>query len=263
MMDHAIAGAAARTLWHAWSEAGVIEGLSEACRPTTRAEGYAVQSAWLALAGRPVAGWKIAATSLAGQAHIGVDGPLAGPILADRVHPSGSAVSLAGNRMRLAEVEFAFRIARSLPPRAAPYQAAEVIDAVDALLPSIELPDSRFVEVARAGAPQLIADCACAWRFVPGIPADDSWRSLDLSTQTATADVGGRYGREGVGSNVLGDPRTALTWLVNELSAHGRTLEAGQFVTTGTCLAPLPVQEGDHLRVDFGKLGKVDVRFIE
>lgn len=261
MIDDKAARAAARTLWDAWAKAQAIDELPEHCRPATRADGYSIQSAWLALAGGAAAGWKIAATSLAGQTHIGVDGPLAGRILADRVHEPGAAVSMSGNRMQLAEVEFAFRIGRTLPPRETPYRESEVLEAVDALLPAIELPDSRYTVVEQAGAAQLIADNACAWRFVAGKPADDSWRSLDLASHTVLADMGGRYRREGVGRNVLGDPRTALTWFVNELSAHGLSLEAGQFVTTGTCLAPLPVEAGDHLRADFGVLGQVDVRF--
>jgi 2-keto-4-pentenoate hydratase len=148
-----------------------------------------------------------------------------------------------------------------LAPREAPWRSEELVDAVEALLPAIELPDSRFASVDRAGAPQLIADNACAWRFAGGQPAPESWRKLDLSACTVRADVGGRYQREGLGANVLGDPRLALAWLANELSAQGVALEAGQVVTTGTCLAPLQVQPGDHLQVDFGELGRIDLRF--
>ena len=42
----------------------------------------------------------------------------------------------------------------------------------------------------------------------------------------------------GTGANVLGDPRVALTWLVNELAAHGMGLQVGEVVTTGTCIIP-------------------------
>jgi 2-keto-4-pentenoate hydratase len=69
--------------------------------------------------------------------------------------------------------------------------------------------------------------------------------------------VGERLEREGVGSNVLGDPRQALTWLANELSTLGITLASGQTVTTGTCLIPLEVNPGDRVSVDFGVLGQV------
>ncbi len=69
-----------------------------------------------------------------------------------------------------------------------------------------------------------------------------------------------RLERDGVGQNVLGDPRDALAWLVNELSSLGITLHAGEMVTTGTCLVPLPIAPGDLVEADFGVLGQVSVR---
>jgi 2-keto-4-pentenoate hydratase len=59
---------------------------------------------------------------------------------------------------------------------------------------------------------------------------------------------------------VLGDPRVALTWLANELSSLGIILRAGQVVTTGTCLVPLEIAPGDHVRMNFGVLGRVECR---
>ena len=65
---------------------------------------------------------------------------------------------------------------------------------------------------------------------------------------------------DGIGANALGDPVEALVWLVNELSQHGRTLEAGQFVTTGVCTVPIPVVPGDVVTVDYGWVGSLGVR---
>jgi 2-keto-4-pentenoate hydratase len=72
---------------------------------------------------------------------------------------------------------------------------------------------------------------------------------------------GNTWRREGSGAAVLGDPRVALTWLVNELSGLGITLEAGQFVTTGTCMTPLEIEPGDSASADFGVLGQISMRF--
>ena len=66
-------------------------------------------------------GWKIAATSEAGQKHINVAGPMAGRILAETVIPDGGTASMAGNEMRVAEPEFAFRMRTDLPARSTPY----------------------------------------------------------------------------------------------------------------------------------------------
>lgn len=261
MLDQPAIDEAAEILWQAWTSRASIDDLPPRCQPSARAEGYRVQSALLDRSGATAWGWKIAATSQAGQQHIGVDGPLGGRLYGAQIHRNGDSISLEGNRMRVAEVEFAFRMGQTLPPRQAPWTIEEVFLAVDALLPAIEIPDSRFARFEQAGAAQLIADNACAWRFAAGDPAPALWRSMDLSRWIAEADVGGRYQREGIGSNVLGDPRGALVWLVNELSAHGIALEAGQVVTTGTCLAPLPIEPGDKVSVDFGALGGLELSF--
>ena len=112
----------------------------------------------------------------------------------------------------------------------------------------------------RSGAAQLIADNACAHYFVLGPAAPESWRELDLSTHALKGEVVGKLARDGVGANVLGDPRIALTWVANELSSLGITLRAGQVVTTGTCVVPLEIAPGDHVRMDFGVLGRVECR---
>lgn len=252
---------AAQTLWQHWNNATQLEALPAECRPQTRAEGYAIQAAFAQLVGQPVVGWKIAATSLAGQQHIGVDGPLAGRLFAHRVLLGGATLSLTGIAMRLAEAEFTFRFRDALPKRDEAYTVEEVLAAVDTLHPAIEIPDSRFLAVARAGAPQLIADDACASWFLLGEAATADWRNLDLAAHPVTAYRNEALAGQGSGANVLGDPRIALTWIANELSRYDEGLQAGQFVTTGTCMAPMPIALGDHLRVDFGVLGAIDVSF--
>jgi 2-keto-4-pentenoate hydratase len=108
-----------------------------------------------------------------------------------------------------------------------------VLDAVDTLHPAIEIADSRFADFASAGEAQLIADNACAHLFVLGASTQASWRALDLFEQRPVITLGTqRY--IGLGKNVLGDPRVALTWLANGLRLLGITLRAGQVVTTGT-----------------------------
>jgi 2-keto-4-pentenoate hydratase len=206
-----------------------------------------------------VFGWKIAATSAAGQKHIGVDGPLAGALLAARLHRNGATVPLGNSLMCVAEAEFAFRLARDLPARTAPYTQDEVMAAVDALHPAIELPDSRYADFVHAGAPQLLADCACANYFVLGEAVAADWRTVDLSKHAVRAYVDAQLVQQGSGANVLGDPRIALTWIANELGANGRALRAGQIVTTGTSVVPVAIKVASQVRADFGVFGAVEV----
>lgn len=249
------------TLWGLWRHGQRIAALPAQIRPTTREEGYAIQALLEGRSAHPLYGWKIAATSVAGQRHIGVDGPLAGRLLRERVRESGSELVLGANHMKVAEPEFAFRMGGTLAARAAPYVLNEVMAAVETLHPAIELPDSRFDDFSKVGAAQLIADNACAHDFVLGPAARAEWRSEDLAEHAVSGTVSGKLRREGKGANVLGDPRAALTWLANELSRLGIALAAGQIVTTGTCVVPLPIEPADHVFADFGTLGSVELRF--
>ncbi|PUE19809.1 hydratase [Limnohabitans sp. MMS-10A-160] len=256
---------AAQVIWSHWQSGQVLSALPEACRPQTAQQGYAAQAQLPGVAGRSVVGWKIAATSTNGQAHINVSGPLAGRLLSGQVFESGASVPSAGNRMRVAEPEFAFAMGQDLPPQSAPYTQDQVMAAVATLHPAIEVPDSRMEPFTAAGQAQLLADNACARHFVLGPAAPDLWRTVDLSTYPVHAHLAHnaqtRYAREGTGGNVLGDPRIALTWLANQLSSLGITLQKGQVVTTGTCMVPLEIEPGDTATADYGALGRVSMTF--
>ena len=260
MLDESQIAAASRTLQQHWRAGTKLGNLDPLQRPRNRAEGYAIQAEIERASAGKLFGWKIAATSEAGQKHINVAGPMAGRILSETVIADGGTAPLAGNDMRVAEPEFAFRMAIDLPPRPCPYAVAEVLDAVARLHPAIEIPDSRFADVVSAGEAQIIADNACAHLLVLGAPTEADWRALDLVEEKPVITLRGQH-YVGHGRNVLGDPRIALTWLVNELRELGVTLRAGEVVTTGTCHPPLPIQPGDLVEADFGSLGKVSVAF--
>jgi 2-keto-4-pentenoate hydratase len=259
-MNDASLQAASDLLYEHWMQGSVISGLPVDIRPTTREEGYAIQARLDERSRNPVYGWKIAATSAAGQAHIGVDGPIAGRILAERVIPCAGVIPAGPNHMAVAEIEFAFRMGRDLDPRPEGFSVEEVLAAVETLHVAIEIPDSRYEDFAHVGAPQLIADNACAHYFIAAEASTADWRSIDLVAHRVIGRIEGKVEQEGSGANVLGDPRIALTWLANELSSLGITLQKGQTVTTGTCIPPLAISSGDLVTADFGSLGTATVR---
>ena len=256
-----MANGAADLIWQLWNAGEVIDDLPLDLKPRTRTDGYAIQAVLEDLSKRPLFGWKIAATSKAGQEHIGVSGPIAGRVLAERAFEDGADLVFGENRMRVAEPEFAFRFATALKPRRKEYTLEDVLGAVGSLHPAIEIPDSRFENFATVGEAQLIADNACAHEFILGPAAEANWRAIDLSQHKATIEAVGGEVHDGIGANVLGDPRDALLWLVQEVTGLGLTIEAGQVVTTGTCAEPLDIEPGDEVIADFGALGDVNVSF--
>ncbi len=252
---------AAAILWRHWQQSTRLNELPAYCRPASRADAYAIQAELAKQSGQSAIGWKIAATSKAGQQHIQVDGPIAGCLLSHRSLAGGARISLAGNNMKVAEAEFAFCMGMSLPKRAAAYSVPEVLEAVASLHPAIEVPDSRYADFTRVGAAQLIADIACGCWFVLGPATSAAWRAIDLAQHSVTAWRKGALAGEGSGANVLGDPRIALAWIANELSTFGDGLRAGDYVMTGTCVTPVPVAAGDSFKADFGAIGALEVGF--
>jgi L,D-peptidoglycan transpeptidase YkuD (ErfK/YbiS/YcfS/YnhG family) len=89
MLDKNAITAASKTLHEHWRAGTKFSGLDDRLRPRDRVEAYAIQAAIEKYSSESLFGWKIAATSEAGQKHINVDGPMAGRILAETVISDG------------------------------------------------------------------------------------------------------------------------------------------------------------------------------
>ena len=250
---------AAALLWRLWSEGRSVPALPAALRPVTCDDGWAIQRALDDHAGPP-AGWKLAATSAAGQALVGADGPLAGRIYRRCVAASGAQLDAAALTMRVAEPEFAFRIVRDIAAIGSPVTREGVLAAVGALMPAVEVPDSRFDDYLAVGLPSMLADGLCCGFLVLGDDVED-WDPDDLPARPVALRRNGEVVAEGTGANVLGDPVAALVWLARHLHDRGAALRAGDVVTTGACTIPHVVRSGDEIVADFGDLGQVQVAF--
>jgi 2-keto-4-pentenoate hydratase len=260
-MEQSRIRAASNNLWQLWQNQICINELPQNQKPTTKKEGYAIQALLDNRSFAPICGWKIAATSFAGQSHIGVSGPMAGRLLQERMHKSGGNISISQCLMKVAEAEFAFRMNADLPPRGKPYTVEEVLGAVSHLHPAIEIPDSRFTNFADVGEAELIADNACAHEFILGEPSCDSWKTIDLKAHSVEIRTTKPQIETGTGKNVLGDPRIALTWLVNELLEFGTYVKQNQIITTGTTTIPISIETGIRVFAEFGELGSVSAVF--
>ena len=249
---------AAELIWNSWENGQKIVSLPKKLIPSSRKESYKIQENLEKISGDLVVGWKIAATSKEGQKHIGVGGPLAGRILQNKLYKPDDTLIFGHNKMAVAEPEFAFKIGTTLKPTKTLYNLEDVMKLVESLHLSIELPDSRFKDFANVGELNLISDNACAHQFAISQGIDYHWQSLDLSKHEVKI-YNSTIQHHGIGANVLGDPRIALTWLINELSQNDITIHKGMIVSTGTCSIPLPIKSGDKITADFGELGSISI----
>ena len=215
----------------------------------------------LAHYGGSVIGYKVACTNITAQRQLHVDAPFGGRLLSAFLFDSPARVESGPFFMRVVEAEFAFEMARDLPPTAAPRSRQDIAAAVKGVIPGIEIVDSRFDDWLTIGAPSLIADNACNAAWVKGRLLAD-WQDIDLAAQAVRVTVNGKLLREGRGSNVLGHPLHALEWLVNSLSTRGLGLKAGQYITTGVTTEVYMAEQGDRITADFGPVGSVDLTFV-
>lgn len=242
---------AARSLAEARLTGRPLAGLSAACRPATPADAHAIQDATTAALGETVAGWKVGAL---------VDGVrLRGAIYASRCFDSPARIRAAVMPMLGIEPEIAFRFDRSMPPRAAAYDAAEVAEAVTAFV-AIEIVDSRFASYADTPLLDRAADCVSNGGFVIGTALPD-WRRLDLAGAEVMVRFDGETIASGRGGHPAGDPLLPAIDLVNQLRAEGG-VAAGRFMTTGTYAGVHRARAGQLVRVEFAGIGTAEALLL-
>jgi len=222
----------------------------------TVADGYAIQRV---VTDRreaddgPTVGYKVGFTSAAIREELGVDDPASGRVLADTVRPEGR-IDADGLIDPKIEPEIAVRLAEPLDPPVTPVDA---LAAVDAVVPAIEVVDSR-IEGWELTAGSAVADNALAARVILGDRIGDP-ATLDLALEGVDVRRNGERVATGVGADVLGSPARVVAWLADALADRGERLEAGDLISTGSLTELVSLEPGDTVEARFASLGTVTV----
>lgn len=184
--------------------------------------------------GRRPVGRKVGLTSPSVQRQLGVDRPDFGTLFADTAYGNGEAVPLDALIQPKLEAEVALVLARELPFVDA--TRADLLRAIDFLLPAIEIVDSRIADW-RIGLLDTVADNASSGLFVlgdrPVRPGEVEVSAVKMETR-----VNGEIVSTGSGGDCLGSPLNAALWLARELARRGEPLAPGDIVLTGA-LGPM------------------------
>ncbi len=256
------ARAAAEILMSARGDHRRLTAFPEDCRPQDLDDGYAIQNALEELWGLDVAGWKIGATAQPTREMLKVDTPFAGRIYAPFVMETPAEVASSAFLFHAVESEIALRLGADLPARDAAYGEDEVAASVETAHPAFELVNHYWTDIMTTGAPNIVADNGSNGGLVLGAGRAD-WRDLGLEGIEAVLTIDGVEKGRGPGSLAHGGPVRSLTWLVNEMSARGIGLRAGQYISTGTLTGMNPCAAGQTAVADFGPLGRVQVTYTE
>lgn len=218
-------------------------------------DAYEVQDELVKLLGGDVVAAKLGLTSLAKQEQMNVSEPLYGWLTDAMQLDVGQPVLRDELIQPRVEPEIAFLLGEELGGRGV--TAARVLAATHAVMPALEVLDSRFSGY-RFTLPAVISDDASAGRFRLGNPVPLE-AGTDLRLVGCMFEKNGELVATAAGAAVLDDPAAAVAWLVRKLAARGRTLPAGTAVLSGALCAAVTIEPGDLIRASFDRLGSVDL----
>ena len=207
--------------------------------------------------GARVLGHKVGLSSKAMQQMMGVDEPDYGHLLDEMQVFEDTPVKAGRYLLPRVEVEVGFILGADLP--GAGCTEDDVLAATEALVPSIELIDTRITDWKIALC-DTIADNASSAGFVLGedrvSPTD-----VDVKTIDAVLTRNGEVVAEGRSDAVLGNPVTAVAWLSRKVESFGVRLRKGDIVLPGSCTRAIDARAGDAFLADFKGLGSVRLSF--
>ena len=244
--------ALAAKLAQARAEARALAARDAGGEVASVADAYRVQDALAAKAGA-VRAWKVSALIPEQQRGYPTDRPVGGALFAPYCHETPARVALKSFVAPLMECEIAFLLGRDLAARETPYTRVEIADAVEAMVPAIEIADCRWP----SDAPDLLklADDMGNGAFIAGNAVRD-WRGVDLKGREVVLTLDGSDVARGPCAKILGDPLMGVVGLANAQPLPAGGLKRGQIVTTGTCITPVAMKTGAYV-ADFGTLGRV------
>ena len=221
--------------------------------PASVADAYQVQDLTLAELG-PLGGWKVGAKNAESE-------PACAPLPLAGVRPSGCILSGQPWRLRGIEVEAALRLGRDLDPQGQLLSAEELPLFFDAVLPVIEVVESRLLDRASCNPLSQLADLQSHGALVLGTPSPMPATGLDLRSLHAHLWFDGQPVATTLGGNPAADLWRLIAWLALHCAQRGQPLRAGQIVTTGSCTGLLSAPEGAHVEAEVAGLGRVELRF--
>ena len=196
--------------------------------------------------GRPRAGYKVGLTSPRMQAMSGVDQPIAGVVLAERLHHSPASVAAADFIRLGVECEVAVRIGPNFPvDDPGRLDLAAVPGCLDAVAAAFELIDDAAADYSRLKAASLVADNVWNAGLVIGEPVAPS-AVADFADIDGVLRRDGEAIDKGSSRDVLGSPLKVVLWLAAELLRNGGRLAAGDWVTTGSMAPTRFVKPGER-----------------
>ncbi|MBC7548675.1 MAG: fumarylacetoacetate hydrolase family protein [Polaromonas sp.] len=221
--------------------------------PASAADAYGVQDLTVAELGA-IGGWKVGAKNATAE-------PTCAPLPLAGLLPSGARLTGNAWQLRGIEVEAALRLGRDLDPQDNWLSPEELIPFFDAVLPVIEVVETRLLDRANCDPLTQLADLQSHGALILGAPSPLPTQPLDLRTLQAHLWLDGAPTASTLGGNPAADLWRLIAWLALHCAQRGHPLRAGQIITTGSCTGLVCALEGAHVKAKVVGLGCVELRF--
>lgn len=222
------------------------ENLSDADGACTRGKVNALLAQRLG----KVIGYKAGLTNPAVQKRFNTDKPVWGKLYAGMVLENGAAVDAAFGARPLYEADMLVRVKSAAINHAK--TPMEVLEAVDQIIPFVELPDLLVQAPPKLNGAGVSAINVGARLGVAGAPiAVPAYRGERFAMLKSLADMnvsltdstGARLGG-GKGSDILEHPLNAVVWLAGALAQEGLAMQPGDLISLGSFSPLLPPKSG-------------------
>ncbi|MGH8220507.1 MAG: 2-keto-4-pentenoate hydratase [Steroidobacteraceae bacterium] len=228
--------------------------------PETLADAYARQDAAIALWPDEIAGWKVGGVPDPWPARLG-ESRLLGPIFRRHLwHARDDVITrlpVIPGGFAAVEAEYVFVLATSVPAERREWTPAQTVEVVAELRVGIELAGSPLATINELGPAVVVSDFGNNAGLLIGGPIANGL-SRPLESLTCDMHVDGRRVGRGGAASIAGGPLAALAFALGCCARRGRTLRAGDVISTGACTGVHTVRIGEEVRAAF--LGAAELR---
>ena len=229
--------------------------------PADLATAYAVQSSALGLWQDRIVGWKVGLIPPPAQAALGA-ARLAGPIFHRGLIASANGpVDLAAIQGGFAAIEAELLVAAraDAPVSKTQWTVAEAAEFVGEWHLGMEFAASPLATINEIGAVAVVSDFGNNSGLVIG-PRLDSTLIADPGRLMFETKIDGRPVGFASAAALPGGPLEALRFVLGHLAERGRSLCAGQWVSTGAITGVHQIFPGQHGSIELIGHGRIDAR---
>jgi 2-keto-4-pentenoate hydratase len=203
-----------------------------------------------------IVGYKAGLTNKEIQAKFQSDRPVSGVLLKKMLLENGAVVPVNFGTRPLLEGDLMVRVSSEKINTATTPQ--EVLSAIDAVIPFLEMPDLVYAENVKLTASEIVAINVGTRLGILGQPIPvnnvEEWQEKIKKIDLVLFDSEGKQLAKGNSQALLGDPIKVILWLRDDLKARGKSLKKGDLLSLGSLTPAIPIKSAIAIRAQYSGL---------